>query len=118
MNILKDEKKAIISTLKGSLFVFIFIFIIIFLLTKFCGGGDIIQPGSAPHKCKPISFKETFEYLPSIVIFSLGGALISFIVFYPSNLHELKKNAELKRKEEDEDSSEASEKEKTNTIKK
>lgn len=112
------KKKIIISTLKGSIFVFILTFILVFFFIMFCGPGRSMQPGSAPQKCECITFKETLDYFPIIILFSLGMSIFSFIIMYPRNLQEDKKLAELKRKEEDEDSSEASEKEKTNTIKK
>lgn len=95
------KKKIIISTLKGSIFVFILTFILVFFFIMLCGPGRSMQPGSATQKCECITFKETLDYFPIIILFSLGMSVFSFIIMYPRNLQEEKKLAELKRKKEE-----------------
>jgi len=108
------KRKALNKTLKEVLFVFVAVFIITFFSIKFGGHFVTIQPGSAPHKCESITYKEAAKDFPFILFYSSVGSLIYFFLGYEYNLNKLKKEEKLRKmieeKEEKEKEKEKEEK--------
>ncbi len=104
------KRKALNKTLKEMLLVFVGVFVGAFFLIKFCGHIVTIQPGSAPHKCECISYKEVAKDFHFILFSSSVSSLLYLLLGYEYNLNKLKKEEELRKMIEEKEGKEQEEK--------